>query len=241
MKKIKDAVIELAGKLPNRTYTKYSNVAGWYISRCGKLTHAVDCVWFEPEEFESCAKRMGYINGYLWGKEYPTNGNRPDLADDVEVWWKNTDNDEAFCKVGELHWDWVSHPVTQFKITDPRHKPVDEAPDHIVDANEKVGDSWHERRELPPVGTKCLCWFDNGRECWHECFVIGSIDSEIKNGYLAVSLVGEHERKLVWANEFRPIKSHREKVIEAAISIARGGLTKEMYSALYDAGMLVLP
>ena len=78
---------------------------------------------------------------------------------------------------------------------------------------------WHARGELPPTGTKCLCWFDDGSECWHQCFVIGSIDSEIKNSYLAVSLIGKHERKLVWANEFRPLRTEREKFIDAASKV----------------------
>lgn len=100
-----------------------------------------------------------------------------------------------------------------------------------------VGDDLHARGELPPVGTKCLCWFDDGRECWHECIVIGSIDSEIKNGYLAVSLIGKHERKLVWANEFRPLRTEREKFIEAAMSAA-GDYHKleDILADLFDAG-----
>jgi len=88
-----------------------------------------------------------------------------------------------------------------------------------------------------PAGAKCLCWFDDGRECWHECIVIGSIDSEIKNGYFAVSLIGKHERKLVWANEFRPLRTEREKFIEAAMSAA-GDYHKleDILGDLFDAG-----
>lgn len=105
---------------------------------------------------------------------------------------------------------------------------------------------WHARGELPPTGTKCLCWFDDGRECWHQCFVIGSIDSEIKNRYLAVSLIGKHERKLVWANEFRPLRTEREKFIEAALSNFNGVSDKyppasnewltKLFGQMFDAG-----
>lgn len=132
MKTIEDAVIELDGKLPNRTYTKYSNAAGWYISRCGKLTHAVDCVWFDPEQFEAESKRLGYINGYRYGVEYPTNGERPDLADDVEInircapmysGWMNYPN----LTVSEGIWIAAEDeiPASHFKITDQRYKPAD--------------------------------------------------------------------------------------------------------------------
>lgn len=96
---------------------------------------------------------------------------------------------------------------------------------------------WHARGELPPAGTECLCWFDDGRECWHECIVIGSIDSEIKNRYVAVSLIGKHDRKLVWANEFRPLRTEREKFIDAAMSTA-GDYHKleDILGDLFDAG-----
>lgn len=102
-----------------------------------------------------------------------------------------------------------------------------------------VDDDWHARGELPPVGARCLCWFDDGRECWHECFVIGSIDSEIKNRYLAASLIGKHDRKLVWANEFRPLRTEREKFIDAVMSLSSKkdvDKPEDLAGALFDAG-----
>lgn len=104
---------------------------------------------------------------------------------------------------------------------------------------------WFEAGELPKAGTKCLCYFDDGRECWHECVVIGSIDSELANGYLAVSLIGKHDRKLVWVNDFKSIKTEKEKAIEAAIEAMQpNSLTGTMaiwFGKLYDAGLLRLP
>lgn len=98
--------------------------------------------------------------------------------------------------------------------------------------------SWHEKGELPPVGEKCLCWFDDGRECWHECIVIGSITAERDNGYLAVSLIGSHERKLLWADKFRPLKTERERFVEAAVKLnkAHQWTAAEFAAAMYDAG-----
>lgn len=110
---------------------------------------------------------------------------------------------------------------------------------HGAGALNVAGDGWHARGDLPPIGAKCLCWFDDGRECWHECFVIGSMDSEIKNRYLAVSLIGKHERKLVWANEFRPLRTEREKFIDAVMSLSdRKDVKspKDLAGVLYGAG-----
>lgn len=124
--------------------------------------------------------------------------------------------------------------VKSYKVIDERYKPKATPAKH-----------WFEAGELPPVGTKCLCYFDDGRECWHECVVIGSIDDEIKNGYLAVSLIGKHERKLVWVNDFKPIKTDKEKAIEFALSKIHNGMNRHaapyIIEQLYDAGLLRLP
>lgn len=173
MKTIEDAVIELGGKLPNPTYRKISNAAGWYISSTGKLTHAVDCVWFNPKEFEACAKRMGYIN------EQPK--------------------------------------------------------DHIVEANEMVG-NWHERGELPPVGVECEYRYKHQQDANWRRGKIMYIGTD-----LFVAFDGHEERAHFVDNaKFRPIKSHREKVIEAACKV-QIEIGKSLFESLYNAGMLVLP
>ena len=82
---------------------------------------------------------------------------------------------------------------------------------------------WFERGELPPVGIEIEAWYDDGRECWHKADVIGYSLQEER--VLAVSLKGAHDRKLLWAHHFRPIrtdvdefidfiKSHRELTLE---------------------------
>lgn len=77
----------------------------------------------QPEGKE--VKEKSPLGEYEWGKEYPTNGKRPDLADDVLIQAK-----------GECFFGWTNkanivvnffwHNVTAFRITDPRYKPVDE-------------------------------------------------------------------------------------------------------------------
>jgi hypothetical protein len=125
--------------------------------------------------------------------------------------------------------------VKSYKVIDELYKPKP-APTK----------PWFEAGELPKAGTKCLCYFDDGRECWHECVIIGSIDGEMKNGYLAVSLIGKHERKLAWVNDFKPIKTDKEKAIESADAAiheysAGAEIRTELLGALYDAGLLRLP
>jgi len=197
-------------------------------------------------EFESAASKMGYINGYRWGVEYPTNGKRPDLPDDLLVdrnygYRFEHGQAEVSCV------DWLG--CKSFKITDPRYKPADTSYLKKVSEAERFGimppmninercdlNNWHERGELPPVGELCEFRIALSKE-YSKCTFVG-INS---NKNFVIEAYGKYSSYHEGQIEFRPIRTHREKVIEAAISIARGGLTKEMYSALYDAGMLVLP
>lgn len=95
----------------------------------------------------------------------------------------------------------------------------------------------------PAFGTTCLTWYDDGSKCWHRCEVLGATKSEMDNGYLAVVLRGKHEGKLLWASEFRKIKTEREIVVESAMSLhnPHHQSPKDFAEALYDAGMLRLP
>lgn len=126
MKTIKDAVIELSGLLPTWTTPKVEG--GLFISG--------DILWIDnfPDppiylckkpEFEACAKRMSYINGYEWGKEYPTNGKRPDFPKDTRVSCKvggEWEYDDDYSDEVD-YWNWPK--VQAFKVLDPRYKPAD--------------------------------------------------------------------------------------------------------------------
>lgn len=102
---------------------------------------------------------------------------------------------------------------------------------------------------LPPVGTVCETWFDDGKACWHECEVIHHKSDDHR--LAAVILRGQHKGRLCWGMDFRPIRTpeqiaaeEREKGIAAILSAA--GVTGSAFSddpeaavwaaALYDAG-----
>lgn len=253
MKTIKDAVIELGGKWPKEFALGYMSYDGYrlYYDATGYQV----CV---KEQFESTAKRMGYINGYLWGKEYPTNGKRPDLPDDVVVQLTlnsfNINHEEA----ETANWSGSF----KFKITDQRYKPVDEQeyePVIITGADivsggggggfmpkaepyfppKKPESNWFERGELPPVGVECEF---NNNGAWIKCKLVykgkkrGMIEKMPSGDEQAITF----ERCV---GKFRPIKSHREKVIEAAMKCCQAFPSTQLNFAekLYEAGMLVLP
>ena len=100
-----------------------------------------------------------------------------------------------------------SHVITRKEWQQERDK---------MSSKPEVDSSWYERGELPPVGNVIEAWFDDGKECWHMADVVGYNKHE--NGVIAVSLIGKHERKLVWVHHFRPLRTEREKAIEEIAS-----------------------
>jgi len=232
MKTVRQAVIDLKA----RWSVDSGNSDGYFIAgdqlyyRCevpspsfGNGLVSINCPICNRWQFEAEAKRMGYINGYLWGKEYPANGVKPDLPDDVDLWWKNTAGDEAICKCGELKFrpepdNACPHPVSVFKIVDPRYKPADEAPDHIVEVNEKVDNSWRERGEFPPSGAYCQFLLTDGSGKWVNCFIIGIDDL----GFCVCRADMDYFASMSPAS-FRPVepvKTDCQKFIESAIDAA---------------------
>ena len=76
------------------------------------------------EKFTQRARELGWINGYKCGVEYPTNGKKPDLPDDVDVDinFANLGNDwHGPSKVG--HWKWDARQILRFRIVGERYKP----------------------------------------------------------------------------------------------------------------------
>jgi len=118
-------------------------------------------------EFKKRARELGWINGYKWGVEYPTNGVKPDLPDDVVVSWRDCDGRSNDCASGNLNW----HGVLHFRIVDERYKPVEQyEPVKITstfDGSGRAGGvgapasvDWYcyEQQKaiaLPPVGAEC--------------------------------------------------------------------------------------
>lgn len=311
-------------------------------------THAEQIVCNE-QEFESAAKRIGYINGYRWGVEYPTNGKRPELPNDVFVERKFVEGwSQSPCPMRDFI---VWTEVKPFRITDPRYKPADTSylnqckysgvadvdqlkvkcmhliddkpvdelavshssidgvhagdkisirglkrkpsdedgleiiekylskPDDslsgravmanemsklgrkaaaeladdvdnairesvkelINDPSNQLASNWHELGELPPVGEKIeytTTEYQEGKPAievgkWYFGKIIA-----YHNGFVWTSDNGI--RKLS-VTKFRPTRTEREKVIEAAVKLFSGGNIYDMYNTLYSAGMLVLP
>ena len=105
--------------------------------------------------------------------------------------------------------------------------------------NDMVGDSWHERGELPPVGIECETHAPGYG--WEKVWVVA------KHAFEDRVIISEHkgQGKLRYgkAEDFRPIKSERERFVEAASDVIRGtsvvitgSAQLEICAALFDAG-----
>lgn len=218
MKTIKDAVIERGGKWFSCADCEGGDFeVTWFNAISGVVTHVVICgaLHIEKEQFESEAKRMGYINGYLWGKEYPTNGKRPDLDSDVRVTakfngkWQSYgdeyDNVEA--------WNWQT--AQSFRITDPRYKPVGEASERKHD---EVSEAIYAFYKLP----------NSLQDLYQESF-----DKWVKKRTAEIKAKTEREKVIEAALDaaienyglYGPLAPHINQILER----------------IYDAGMLVLP
>lgn len=256
MKTIEDAVIEFNGIWPEQAKDSKR-----FIVLIKKLDGSHSELKLDKDKFEAEAKRLGCINGYRWGVEYPTNGKRPELEDDVLV--------DMTHSSGHIYRNWIEswhkhNGITSFKVIDERYKPADtsylniEPQDHIVEANEMVSDWWDYDKlqaksgKLIPVGSDVL-FFDRAPNHF-KCKVMYSSEyvTVIRciDGSVNKEMIGVDISRCPFEENFNQIKPldwnrkaelDREKVIEAAIKISSGGLVKEMYSALYNAGMLVLP
>lgn len=105
-----------------------SLTTSWYIMSGGVMANKNYDETFTREEFEKRARELGWINGYKYGVEYETNGNKPDLPDDVRIEWINGDRDDwaGNCTVRSLNWagNPLCMPVEKFRIVDERYKPV---------------------------------------------------------------------------------------------------------------------
>jgi hypothetical protein len=107
-----------------------------------------------------------------------------------------------------------------------------------------MSNEWFGRGELPPVGLLCEFTWGNQTE-WHDCM-------RIDEDNVAFKWFAEWRIKQLCnapSNTFRPIRTEREKAIEAAAQAfhARcivdysGQPFLDGLGALYDAGLLRLP
>jgi hypothetical protein len=105
---IDNLIHSTSGKLDDMNYLVYFADAGFNV----KLS-----------EIKQRARELGYINGYRWGVEYPTNGKKSDLPDNLDVMVRST-NTGLWCDERMVISNFWPH-TKSFKITDERHKPVD--------------------------------------------------------------------------------------------------------------------
>lgn len=184
---------------------------------------------FAKSKFTQRAKELGWINGYKWGVEYPTNGKKPELPDDVVVVVKFSPSDIVWHKDFVQNWRWLAGGITSFRIVDERYKPKAE----IVSAD----NSWHERGEFPPAGIECEV---NFKHKWYKTKIVGMNDEfcvfDCRN--FSDALYEGYDDPSV----FRPIKTERERFVDAAFLAIRsmGVVIYEedapYLSALYDSG-----
>ncbi len=117
------AVHELKGVLPSDGCVTYREIHDYICKRTdtGSFYPSSIC---SVSEFEKRARELGYINGYRWGVEYPTDGEKPTLPDDVIVEMRRING--SWHEDGEDELDQFHHrSFSAFKITDKRYKPAD--------------------------------------------------------------------------------------------------------------------
>lgn len=175
------------------------------------------------DEFNQRAKELGYINSYKYGVEYETNGEKPDLPDDVKI--QVFDQGLGWCKskLGTVK-DWFSPRkpkyYTKFRIVDDRFKPKDQ------DMND-----CYEKFELPPVGVKLKGarvvsqdgvkdWFDFPRYevvAHHsngKTFFVEVLDD--KGSYLGT------QKFDVGCGQYKPLPTETDKLVEQMYDDASG-------------------
>ena len=122
-----DAAIDhCKGVLPKN----FCNQNGSFYSDEGHIKQLVDRDYLTVrkicthDEFNQRAKELGYINGYKYGVEYETNGEKPDLPKDVEVEVYSAPLRE-WCKADRVgSWHWFAY--SKFRIVDERYKPKEQ-------------------------------------------------------------------------------------------------------------------
>ena len=182
----------------------------------------------------------GWINGYRYGVEYPTNGKKPDLPDDTEIEWLSADSNWIKTKIRCLVWcvrDGGGQNISKFRIVDEHYKPVSETPEKAnsvsnfkennSNANSVTDNSWHERGERPPVGVECEVYFHK----WLVCYFLGVT----RKGNPIVEWGNGYAESLMADTKFRPIKSERDLFVEA-VRPYMPNAEENVISQLYYAG-----
>ena len=167
--------------------------SGRYIAGiCEFTTAKVICT---RDEFNQRAKELGYINGYKYGVEYETNGEKPDLPDDVLVQ----------CRALTRHTFGHAHStnnvawgnVTAFRIVDERYKPKEQS----------MNNDWYERGELPPVGAVVEV-----APLWDRVLIVAHNNGDC----VFFNKVSDKYDCFRSGDYFRPIRTERDALVEKA-------------------------
>lgn len=118
----------------------------------------LDCEVRSPDNFADYQPRPAPQEKpmkYEYGVEYPTNGKKPELPDDVLVEYKNMHHGNEWLKhafaVGGLVWqDHTGDHVTAFRIVDERYKPAETAQEEPKPQNQ------YQRTIIGLDGLKCV-------------------------------------------------------------------------------------
>ena len=103
----------------------------------------------------------------------------------------------------------------------------------------EVDNSWHARREFPPVGT--ICKMIDDKNTWLECEVISHKDGSCI-GWIPLCKAPFYTYD---KSDFRPLRTEREKAIDEMVAILKtkfnrpgvdGIAVADMVDELYDAG-----
>lgn len=245
-KLIDKAVFDLKGKFPSplkQFNTLYWSNGGTYFGGDDVSIHKVIC---SRDEFNQRARELGWINGYKYGVVYETNGKKPDLKDHVIVEFKNKshgpDNWVRIGEVNSINWSGVygakdtPNPVTSFRVVDQRYKPKDTQMPEQLGNYEQLDNSWFERGELPPVDVEIEYSLDG--DMWHTCKVMHYGCHKVFIKSHKANSEGDKEYCISkWDSVFRPIKTEREKFIEAANKIYYTSVDVDHFiEKMYEAG-----
>jgi hypothetical protein len=214
------------------------------------------------KEFLQRSKEKGFVEqtGYKWGVEYPTNGKKADLPDDIVVMFHHLkERNKPVNKLDFTLFDW-------FKIVDKRYKPVEqlvvEGQDMCNKIEEKLSAvdsalSWWDYENnkpaydgaLPPVGYKVEFKYKVSDD-WSKrrtCLVIA-----IDGGKAWLHLDGNDSSNIYNTDlfDFRPLNHaartkelKKKRVVDAVMRFWKDcpNGPSGTFSEMYDAGFLKLP
>lgn len=231
-------------------YANDTNSDNYWIYVCNK------------QDYLQRARELGYVEqtGYRWGVEYETNGQRPDLPDNLEIKaCQRLSGLIHFCKANKANWKDTDY----FTVVDDKYKPIDQAADEIdsplnkmsciVDNISNINDSlpntdeswwdWEADKavSLPPVGSKVFFREYRETDNWKEIQIRGFWNEK---GNVSVwihsvskpNITIEHFRPLNYAT--RKAEMERKRVVDAVIwALGRQDFIS-IANKLYDIGAL---